>query len=59
MFGVSLTDLYERDGLAVPLIVLNCIQAVDLYGLKVISIYQGTGLQERVQMLREKFDNGE
>ncbi|KAL6361443.1 hypothetical protein LRP88_04911 [Fusarium phalaenopsidis] len=30
MFGLPLSRLYERDGLAVPMVVYQCIQAVDL-----------------------------
>jgi tyrosyl-tRNA synthetase len=38
MFGVHLSRLYERDGLAVPSVVYQCIQAVDLFGLGVEGI---------------------
>ncbi|EFY93152.1 beta-chimaerin [Metarhizium acridum CQMa 102] len=35
VFGLTLNQLYERDGLAVPMVVYQCIQAVDLFGLGV------------------------
>ncbi|ESZ89639.1 hypothetical protein SBOR_9977 [Sclerotinia borealis F-4128] len=40
VFGLSLEELSERDGSAVPMIVYQCIQAVDLFGLEVEGIYR-------------------
>jgi Rho GTPase-activating protein RGD1 len=58
VFGVSLRTLFERDGLAVPMIVYQCIQAVDLYGLEVEGIYRVSGTNSHVQKIRAMFDNG-
>ncbi|KHN98754.1 RhoGAP domain containing protein [Metarhizium album ARSEF 1941] len=43
VFGTSLSRLYERDGLAVPMVVYQCIQAVDLFGLGLEGIYRQSG----------------
>lgn len=59
VFGLSLSQLYERDGLAVPMVVYQCIQAVDLYGLAVEGIYRLSGSTTHVQKLKSMFDTGE
>lgn len=56
MFGVSLDTLYERDSLAVPMVVYQCIQAVDLFGLSVEGIYRLSGSQLHVNKLKSMFD---
>lgn len=56
VFGVPLMRLYERDSLAVPMVVYQCIQAVDLYGLAVEGIYRLSGSQTHVQKLKTLFD---
>ncbi len=56
MFGVSLSRLYERDGLAVPMVVYQCIQAVDLFGLNVEGIYRLSGSVPHVNKLKNLFD---
>ncbi|KAK4239158.1 hypothetical protein C8A03DRAFT_43177 [Achaetomium macrosporum] len=56
MFGVSLSALYERDGLAVPMVVYQCIQAVDLFGLNVVGIYRLSGSVPHVNKLKQLFD---
>merc|ERR1711964_672247 len=43
VFGMSLEQLFERDGSAVPMVVYQCIQAVDLFGLEVEGIYRLSG----------------
>ena len=58
VFGLSLEDLLNRDGSAVPLVVYQCIQAVDLYGLEVEGIYRLSGSSAHVLKLRSIFDNG-
>lgn len=58
MFGVSLEELLKRDGSAIPLVVYQCIQAVDLYGLEVEGIYRLSGSSAHVNKLRSIFDNG-
>ena len=59
VFSLSLEDLLNRDGSAVPLVVYQCIQAVDLYGLGVEGIYRLSGSSAHVLKLRSIFDNGE
>ncbi|KIH89241.1 RhoGAP group protein [Sporothrix brasiliensis 5110] len=56
MFGVSLDTLYERDSVAVPLVVYQCIQAVDLFGLTVEGIYRLSGSLPHVNKLKSMFD---
>ncbi|KAL2042916.1 hypothetical protein N7G274_003974 [Stereocaulon virgatum] len=57
VFGVSLEELLKRDGSAIPLVVYQCIQAVDLYGLEVEGIYRLSGSSAHVNKLRSIFDN--
>ncbi|KAL2263414.1 hypothetical protein VTK26DRAFT_6875 [Humicola hyalothermophila] len=56
VFGVALSKLYERDGLAVPMVVYQCIQAVDLFGLTVEGIYRLSGSVPHVNKLKNLFD---
>lgn len=58
VFGVSLARLYERDQFAVPMVVHQCIQAVDLYGLAVEGIYRLSGSAMHVNKLKNLFDTG-
>lgn len=58
MFGVHLSRLYERDGLAVPSVVHQCIQAVDLFGLGVEGIYRQSGSLAHINKLKHMFDTG-
>ena len=58
MFGLSLEDLLKRDGSAIPLVVYQCIQAVDLFGLEVEGIYRMSGSSTHVSKLKSLFDNG-
>ncbi len=58
VFGLSLNRLYERDGLAVPMVVYQCIQAVDLFGLGVEGIYRLSGSVPHVNKLKGLFDHG-
>lgn len=59
VFGVSLDHLLDRDGSAVPIIVYQCIQAVDLYGLTVEGIYRIPGTKPHIDRIKNIFDNGE
>ncbi|KAI1818616.1 hypothetical protein GGS20DRAFT_527909 [Poronia punctata] len=56
VFGLSLARLYERDQFAVPMVVHQCIQAVDLYGLAVEGIYRLSGSATHVNKLKSLFD---
>ena len=58
VFGVTLTRLYERDGLAVPMVVYQCIQALDLFGLNLEGIYRLSGSVPHVNKLKNLFDTG-
>lgn len=58
VFGVSLEDLLKRDGSAIPLVVYQCIQAVDLFGLEVEGIYRLSGSSASVLKLKSIFDHG-
>ncbi|KAK3371936.1 RhoGAP-domain-containing protein [Podospora didyma] len=56
VFGFTLSRLYERDGQAVPSVVTQCIQAVDLFGLTVEGIYRLSGSVPHVNKLKNLFD---
>ncbi|PBP28467.1 GTPase activation, GAP [Diplocarpon rosae] len=57
VFGLSLEQLFERDGSAVPMVVYQCIQAVDLFGLEVEGIYRLSGTSSHVSKIKAMFDN--
>lgn len=59
VFGVSLNELYARDGTAVPLIVYQCFQAMELFGLEVEGIYRLSGNANHINHMKALFDNGE
>ena len=56
VFGVALARLYERDSLAVPVVVYQCIQSVDLFGLGVEGIYRQSGSVNHINRLKGMFD---
>lgn len=58
VFGVSLEELFRRDGSPVPLVVYQCIQAVDLFGLEVEGIYRIPGTSSHIQAMKQLFDSG-
>lgn len=58
VFGLRLDDLFKRDGSPVPMVVYQCIQAVDLYGLDVEGIYRVGGSQQHIQQMKAMFDSG-
>jgi Rho GTPase-activating protein RGD1 len=58
VFGISLEKLYDRDQLAVPMVVYQCIQAVDMYGLGVEGIYRLSGSVPHVNSLKSMFETG-
>ena len=58
VFGVSLDDLFARDGMAVPMVVNQCIQAVDLFGLEVEGIYRMSGTATHIAKLKATFEHG-
>lgn len=58
VFGVNLEELFRRDGTAVPMVVYQCMQAVDLFGLDMEGIYRVNGTSAHVQQLKSLFDHG-
>ena len=58
VFGVSLDDLYTRDGTAVPMIVYQCFQAIELFGLDMEGIYRLSGSATHISHMKALFDNG-
>lgn len=58
VFGLSLEQLFERDQSAVPMVVYQCIQAVDLFGLEVEGIYRLSGTSSHIKKIKAMFDNG-
>jgi hypothetical protein len=59
VFGVSLDELFRRDGSAVPMIVYQCVQAVDLFGLDTEGIYRISGSAPHIMEMKAMFDHGE
>lgn len=57
VFGVSLNDLYARDGTAVPMIVYQCFQAIELFGLDMEGIYRLSGSANHISQMKALFDN--
>lgn len=55
-FGVTLEDLFNRDQTPVPKAVMDCIQAVDMFGLDVEGIYRVPGTNAHIQQLKHLFD---
>lgn len=58
VFGVSLEELFRRDGSAVPTIVYECVRAVDMYGLETEGIYRTSGSAPNIMQLKAQFDHG-
>ncbi|KAF1980921.1 RhoGAP-domain-containing protein [Aulographum hederae CBS 113979] len=57
VFGVNLDDLFRRDQSPVPMVVYQCIQAVDLFGLDVEGIYRIPGTSSHITRLKSLFDH--
>ncbi|KAF2132267.1 RhoGAP-domain-containing protein [Dothidotthia symphoricarpi CBS 119687] len=57
VFGITLEDLFRRDGSPVPMVVYQCIQAVDLFGLEVEGIYRIPGTSSHIQQMKTLFDS--
>ncbi|CZT15185.1 related to GTPase-activating protein beta-chimerin [Ramularia collo-cygni] len=57
VFGLSLDTLFARDQSAVPMIVFQCMQAIDLFGLEIEGIYRQSGTTSQVNRLRQAFDS--
>ena len=57
VFGVSLQQLFERDNSAVPTVVMQCIQAVDTYGLDYEGIYRVNGNAQYTGQLKNAFNH--
>ncbi|EFR02540.1 beta-chimaerin [Nannizzia gypsea CBS 118893] len=57
VFGMTLDDLFKRDGTAIPMVVYQCIQAVELFGLNVEGIYRLSGNTNHIAHMKSLFDN--
>jgi len=57
VFGVALENLFRRDESAVPMVVYQCIQAIDLFGLKVEGIYRLSGNASHMTQLKNLFNH--
>ncbi|ETN45622.1 uncharacterized protein HMPREF1541_09454 [Cyphellophora europaea CBS 101466] len=57
VFGVSLDELFSRDGSAVPAIVYECIRAIDLHGLDTEGIYRTSGSAPNIMAMKAQFDH--
>ncbi|KAF3004144.1 hypothetical protein E8E13_005155 [Curvularia kusanoi] len=57
VFGITLEELFHRDGSPVPMVVYQCIQAVDLFGLEVEGIYRIPGTSSHIQQMKALFDS--
>ena len=57
VFGVSLEELFSREGTAVPSIVYQCVQAVDLFGLDTEGIYRTSGSAPHIMEMKALFDH--
>lgn len=58
VFGVSLDELFHRDNTAVPMIVYQCVQAVDLFGLDTEGIYRTSGSAPHIMEMKAMFNHG-
>jgi hypothetical protein len=58
MFGNSLLDQLEIEQRAVPMVVEQCIEAVDERGLEVEGIYRRSGMAVEARQLVQAFDSG-
>lgn len=58
VFGMNLEQLFQRDGSPIPMVVYQCIQAVDLFGLEVEGIYRVSGTAAHVNKIKAIFNNG-
>ena len=55
-FEVHLQTLYDRDGPPVPILITQCIQAVEMFGLNSFGIYRVAGSTNHIARLRQMFD---
>jgi len=58
VFGLNLDQLYKRDGTPVPMVVHQCIQAIDLFGMDRKAIYLEDGSQSHVDNMKFLFNTG-
>ena len=58
VFGQSLDELLQRDGVAVPHVVVQCIAAVSMFGLDMEGIYRVSGSTHHLTSLKQLFDHG-
>jgi hypothetical protein len=57
-FGVSLDEIYRRDGTPIPMVVRRCVQAVEILGLEREGIYRVPGKFSDISTLKTMIDTG-
>jgi hypothetical protein len=57
IFGVHLQEIFAREQSPVPVVVFQCILAVDLFGLENEGIYRVSGNAREVAQLKAQFDS--
>ena len=55
-FGVPLDTLFHRDASAVPIVVIQCILAIETFGLETQGIYRTSGTTSHIASLRNAFN---
>ena len=58
VFGISLEALFKRDGNPIPLVMQQCVLAVDLYGTELEGIYRISGRAAQYSHLKTLFNTG-
>lgn len=58
VFGLTLDEIFRRDGTAVPSIVHQCTAAVESFGLGVEGIYRTSGSTPHIMEMKAMFDHG-
>lgn len=56
-FGVYLYDIFVRDQTPVPVVVQECIKAVETFGMDTEGIYRVSGNNTQVAQIRAQFEN--
>jgi len=59
IFGTDLATLFSRDNTAVPMVVYQCIQAVEQFGLNIEGIYRQNGNAHEIQRLKDLFNTSD
>ncbi|KAG1652752.1 RalA-binding protein 1 [Nymphon striatum] len=63
IFGVPLQVAVERnkchDGIALPAIIRECVDYIEMHGLSCEGIYRLSGVKSKVQQIKQQYNNGE